>query len=28
VVYQANIDSTQPDMTPDMLRARNMPAPK
>ena len=23
VVYQANIDSTQPDMTPDMLRARN-----
>ncbi|MDB5415515.1 MAG: amino acid transporter substrate-binding protein [Rubritepida sp.] len=23
VVYQANIDATQPDMTPDMLRARN-----
>jgi branched-chain amino acid transport system substrate-binding protein len=23
VVYQANIDSTQPDMTPDLLRARN-----
>jgi len=23
VVYQANIDSTQPDMTPDMLRAKN-----
>jgi branched-chain amino acid transport system substrate-binding protein len=23
VVYQANIDSTQPDMTPDMLRASN-----
>ena len=23
VVYQANIDSTQPDMTPDMLRARS-----
>jgi branched-chain amino acid transport system substrate-binding protein len=23
VVYQANVDSTQPDMTPDMLRARN-----
>jgi branched-chain amino acid transport system substrate-binding protein len=23
VVYQTNIDSTQPDMTPDMLRARN-----
>lgn len=23
VVYTANIDSTQPDMTPDMLRARN-----
>ncbi|MBK1660299.1 ABC transporter substrate-binding protein [Paracraurococcus ruber] len=23
VVYKANIDSTQPDMTPDMLRARN-----
>ncbi|KAA2212217.1 ABC transporter substrate-binding protein [Teichococcus oryzae] len=23
VVYQSNIDSTQPDMTPDMLRARN-----
>jgi branched-chain amino acid transport system substrate-binding protein len=23
VAYQANIDSTQPDMTPDMLRARN-----
>jgi branched-chain amino acid transport system substrate-binding protein len=23
VVYQANIDSTQPDMTPDMLRAEN-----
>jgi branched-chain amino acid transport system substrate-binding protein len=23
VVYQANVDATQPDMTPDMLRARN-----
>jgi branched-chain amino acid transport system substrate-binding protein len=23
VVYQANIDATQPDMTPDMLRAKN-----
>ena len=23
MVYQANIDSTQPDMTPDMLRAKN-----
>ena len=23
VVYQANIDSTQPDLTPDMLRAKN-----
>jgi len=23
VVYQANIDSTQPDMTPDLLRAKN-----
>jgi branched-chain amino acid transport system substrate-binding protein len=23
VVYQANIDATQPDMTPDLLRARN-----
>jgi len=23
VVYQANVDSTQPDMTPDMLRAKN-----
>jgi branched-chain amino acid transport system substrate-binding protein len=23
VVYQANIDATQPDLTPDMLRARN-----
>src|ERR1700723_321128 len=23
VVYQANVDSTQPDMTPDLLRARN-----
>ena len=23
IVYQANIDPTQPDMTPDMLRARN-----
>jgi len=23
IVYQANIDSTQPDMTPDMLRAKN-----
>ena len=23
VVYKANIDATQPDMTPDMLRARN-----
>ena len=23
VVYQANIDATQPDMMPDMLRARN-----
>jgi branched-chain amino acid transport system substrate-binding protein len=27
VVYKANIDATQPDMTPDMLRAR-MPAPR
>src|SRR5450631_4429183 len=26
VVYQANIDSTQPDMTPDMLRAKNAEA--
>jgi len=26
VVYQATIDATQPDMTPDMLRPR-MPAP-
>ncbi|MCA6106681.1 ABC transporter substrate-binding protein [Bradyrhizobium sp. CNPSo 4026] len=24
VVYQANIDATQPDMTPDMLRAKNV----
>jgi branched-chain amino acid transport system substrate-binding protein len=23
IVYQANVDSTQPDMTPDMLRAKN-----
>ena len=23
MVYQANIDATQPDMTPDMLRAKN-----
>src|SRR6185369_1993630 len=23
VVYQANVDATQPDMTPDMLRAKN-----
>src|SRR6185295_4041949 len=23
VVYQANVDSTQPDMNPDMLRAKN-----
>jgi branched-chain amino acid transport system substrate-binding protein len=26
VVYQANIDATQPDMTPDLLRARNASA--
>jgi branched-chain amino acid transport system substrate-binding protein len=26
VVYVANIDATQPDMTPDMLRARNVGA--